>query len=205
MISDAKITVYTVGHSTHPVDRFLDLLVANDVTAVADVRSSPFSRHNPQFNKDVLRAALFRRKISYVFVGKELGARSDDPSCYEDGQVQYARLAATELFKSGIERVMSGAQKYRVALMCAEKEPLDCHRTLLVSRALESRDVSIMHILSDGSIEPQSKTMSRLLDIVGLPQDDMFRSHKSLVETACKLREQKIAYVDASHIEQVNP
>lgn len=205
MFSDAEITVYTIGHSTHPIDRFLELLVASDVTAVADVRSSPFSRHNPQFNKDVLRAALFRRGISYVFVGKELGARSDDPCCYEDGQVQYARLAETELFKSGIERVMRGAQKYRVALMCAEKEPLDCHRTLLVSRVLESRGASIVHILSDGTVEPQAKTMSRLLDMMGLPQEDMFRSHNELVGMACKLRERKIAYVDVSHDEQVNP
>jgi len=122
-----------------------------------------------------------------------------------DGQVQYDRLAETELFKSGIERVMSGARKFRVALMCAEKEPLDCHRTLLVSRALESKEASIVHILSDGTVEPQAHTMSRLLNMMGLPQEDMFRSHKDLVDTACKLREQKIAYVEASHVGQVNP
>jgi uncharacterized protein (DUF488 family) len=98
-----------------------------------------------------------------VFVGKELGGRPEDPSCYENGKVQYDRLAATELFKSGIDRVLVGAQKYRVALMCAEKEPLNCHRTLLVGRVLENRGTSIMHILSDGSVEPQDRTMSRLI------------------------------------------
>lgn len=192
----SPITVHTVGHSTHAVEKFLDLLERNGVTAIADVRSSPFSRHNPQFNKDTLSAELKKRGIAYIFVGKELGARSDDPACYEGGKVRYDRLARTSIFKAGLDRVLSGAQKYRIALMCAEKEPLDCHRTLLVSRALEQLGVSIVHILSDGSTEAQPETMSRLLDLVGLPQEDMFRSHDELVATACELREQKIAYVD---------
>jgi uncharacterized protein (DUF488 family) len=198
----SPITVYTVGHSTHAVEQFLDLLERNGVTAIADVRSSPFSRHNPQFNKDTLSVELKKRGIAYVFVGKELGARSDDPACYEGGRVRYDRLAQTSIFKAGLDRVLSGAQKYRIALMCAEKEPLDCHRTLLVSRALEQLGVSIVHILSDGSTEAQPKTMSRLLDLVGLPHEDMFRSHDELVATACELREQKIAYVDEALAEQ---
>jgi len=198
----SPITVYTVGHSTHAVEKFLDLLERNGVTAIADVRSSPFSRHNPQFNRDTLSAELKKRGIAYGFVGKELGARSDDPACYEGGKVRYDRLAQTSIFKAGLDRVLSGAQKYRIALMCAEKEPLDCHRTLLVSRALEQLGVSIVHILSDGSTEVQPKTMSRLLDLVGLPQEDMFRSHDELVATACELREQKIAYVDEALAEQ---
>lgn len=189
-------TLYTVGHSNHSIEQFLDLLTRNGITAVADVRSHPFSRHNPQFNREVLTAALKARGIAYVFVGKELGARSDDPACYEAGKVRYGRLAETQIFKAGIERVLSGAQKYRVALLCAEKEPLDCHRTLLVGRALERRGATIVHILADGSTEVQPQTMSRLLDLVGLPQADMFRSHDELVEAACELREQKIAYVD---------
>lgn len=198
----SPITIYTIGHSTHTIDKFLDLLERNGVTALADVRSSPFSRHNPQFNKDVLSAELKKRGVAYVFVGKELGARSDDLSCYEGGKVRYGRLAKTSIFKAGIERVLSGAQKYRIALMCAEKEPLDCHRTLLVSRTLEQRGASIVHILADGSTEAQTQAMSRLLDLVGLPQEDMFRSRDELVAMACELREEKIAYVDEALAEQ---
>lgn len=191
-------TIFTIGHSIHPIERFLDLLEMNGITAVADVRSSPFSRHNPQFNKDTLPEDLKQRDIAYVFVGKELGARSDDSSCYDRGKIRYGRLAGTSIFKAGIERVLSGARKYRVALMCAEKEPLDCHRTLLVSRALEQRGVSILHILADGSAEPQPRTMCRLLDLTGLPQVDMFCSHEQLIERACEMREEKIAHVDES-------
>ncbi len=196
MSTSARPTVYTVGHSTHSIEQFLRLLEMNGITAIADVRSRPFSRHNPQFNREPLSDALKSAGVAYVFAGKELGARSDDPACYENGQVQYDRLARTELFRSGIDRVLKGAQQYRVALMCAEKEPLDCHRTLLVARALEREGAIIKHVLADGGVEEQSETMSRLLDMVGLPQQDMFRSREDLVEAACRKRERKIAYLD---------
>lgn len=90
---------------------------------------------------------------------------SNDESCYEDGKVQYHRLAATPLFKQGIDRVLTGGGKFRVAIMCAEKEPLDCHRTLLVSRALQQRGASIAHILADGTVETQAQAMARLAGI----------------------------------------
>jgi uncharacterized protein (DUF488 family) len=187
-------TLYTVGHSNHSIEKFISLLTANGITAVADVRSRPFSRRHPQFNKERLAAALAEHGIAYVFLGKELGARSEDPSCYENGKVQYPRLAATPAFKSGIERVLAGAAKFRVALLRAEKEPLDCHRTLLVSRALESAGASIAHILADASLEPQEKTMSRLIELVGLSKQDLFQ-RDDLIAAACRLREDKIAYV----------
>ena len=192
------MAAYTVGHSNHTIQRFVELLTMNDISAIADVRSSPFSKHNPQFNKDALSSALRRQNIAYVFVGKELGARSEDPTCYVNGQVSYQKISETALFESGIERVLKGMRNYKVALMCAEKEPLDCHRTLLVGRALEKKGIAISHILADGSVESNPRTMARLLDMVGLPQDDMFRSHDELVEKACEMREQKIAYVEAS-------
>jgi uncharacterized protein (DUF488 family) len=188
------VQLYTVGHSNHPIEKFIALLTANGINAVADVRSRPFSRRHPQFNKERLAAQLTQHGIAYVFLGKELGARSEDPACYEDGKVQYARLAATAAFKTGIERVLAGAEKFRLALMCAEKEPLDCHRTLLVSRALERTGASIAHILADGSVELQASTMSRLIDLVGLPKEDMFRERDDLIAAACRLREDKIAY-----------
>ncbi len=131
--------IFTVGHSTHSAELFLALLRQHQVVAVADVRSSPFSQFNPQFNREPLEQCLKANGIRYVFLGKELGARSEDRSCYLDGRVQYGRLAQTPLFQSGLDRVLQGAAKYRVALMCAEKEPLECHRTLLVAKALAER------------------------------------------------------------------
>jgi uncharacterized protein (DUF488 family) len=187
--------IYTVGHSNHPIEKFVGLLTGNGITAIADVRSRPFSRRHPQFNKDRLAATLAEHGIAYLFLGKELGARSEDPAHYEGGKVQYSRLAATAVFQSGVERVLEAANAHRLALMCAEKEPLDCHRTLLVARNLEAKGVTILHILSDGSLEPQAQTMSRLIGMVRLPKDDLFQDHAALVDAACKLREDKIAYV----------
>lgn len=188
--------VLTVGHSTHPFDTFVELLKRHEVTALADVRSAPFSRFNPQFNKDILERNLKSHSIKYVFLGRELGARSNDPSCYENGRVQYARLARTEQFRQGIERVMRGAQEHRIALMCAEREPLECHRTLLVARALEEKGVSVDHILGSGGLETHYAAMERLLDVTGLPRDDLFRSREELIGQALAQQEEKVAYVD---------
>ncbi len=186
-------TIFTVGHSNHPIEKFLHLLTQHAITAVADVRSQPFSRRHPQFNKERLAASLAQNGIAYVFVGAELGARPTDESCYEGGQVQYHRIAATPLFDQGLDRVLVGARQFRVALMCAEKEPLDCHRTLLVSRALEKRGVAIAHILADGSIEHHAQTMTRLIRLVRLDAEDLFTDAAALTEQACRLRESKIA------------
>lgn len=192
------MTVYTIGHSNHPIEKFVALLTSNGITAIGDVRSRPFSRRNPQFNKDRLAATLAGHGIAYVFLGRELGARSEDLSCYEGGKVRYDRLMTTALFESGLERVLSGAEKYRLALMCAEKEPLDCHRTLLVCRALEKHGTPLMHILSDGSTESHDQTMSRLVKLVGLSKSDLFLNQSELIAAACKIREEKVAYVRPS-------
>jgi uncharacterized protein (DUF488 family) len=195
-MSPQRNVVYTIGHSTHTIEAFLELLRKHSVTAVVDVRSAPFSRFNPQFNRDTLQGSLAAHAIKYVFLGRELGARSDDPSCYEGGRVQYARLARTASFKAGLDRVVEDASRHHIALMCAEKEPLECHRTLLIGRALVALGVDIEHILADGTLEPHERSMTRLLDIVGLPQQDLFSSREQLIEEAMARQEQRIAYVD---------
>ena len=115
----------TVGHSNHPIERFLGLLQSHGIAAVADVRSTPYSRFNPQFRREKLQTALAAAGIQYVFLGEELGARSQDPACYDaDGRVSYARLAQTDLFRKGIARLKAGMADHRISLMCAEREPL---------------------------------------------------------------------------------
>ncbi len=191
-----KIEVLTIGHSTHAFQRFADLLSAHGVTAIADVRSAPYSRYQPEFNRELLHRSLADTGIAYVFLGTELGARPNDPSLYEDGRVQFDRVAATERFHDGLDRVLQGATRYRLALMCAEKEPLDCHRTLLVGRELEARGVLISHILVDGQLEPSLVAMSRLLRLFKLPEEDLFRTRDDLVAEACRQQSKRIAYVD---------
>ena len=129
-------TIYTIGHSTHEIGTFVALLMKHGIDAIADVRSAPYSRRQPQFNCKALANVLRSHGIAYVFLGRELGARSDDPACYEKGRVKHRLLARTPLFLSGIERIRDGSHRMNIALMCAEREPLDCHRTILVARQL---------------------------------------------------------------------
>jgi uncharacterized protein (DUF488 family) len=194
-----SLTLYTVGHSNHTCDVFLSLLTAHGVTAVADVRSTPYSRRNPQFNRDDIRAALKSLGIQYVFLGKELGARSNDDSCYVNDKIRYSMLAQTPLFKSGIERLLEGARSHRIALMCAEKDPLDCHRTILVSRELVLRGANILHILSDGSIETQDEALRRLVRRLKLGGEDLFRSEGVTIEEAYERQGNLIAYDRAAY------
>lgn len=189
-------TVLTIGHSTHPIDRFLALLDTHGITAIADVRSAPYSRFQPQFNREPLQQALKKHGIAYVFLGRELGARSEDGACYEDGRVQYRRLAGTDLFQSGLDRVVEGAHSYRLAILCAEREPLECHRTFLVGRELEARGVSVAHIHADGRVETHADALTRLLAVLGMPDTDLFKTREQLIEEACALQEGRIAYVD---------
>lgn len=193
--------ILTIGHSTHPIERFMALLREHGVTALADVRSAPFSRFNPQFNKDALQKSLKEAGIAYIFLGKELGARSSDRSLYEKGRVQYDRLARTELFRSGIARVRKGALEHRVALMCAEKEPLECHRTLLVAKALVREGEAVAHIHADGHLESHADAMRRLLDVTGMPPPDMLSCEAELIEEASRRQEAKVAYVEEEQAE----
>lgn len=193
-MSEQYNPVFTIGHSTHSIGAFVGLLRQHGVTELADVRSAPFSRFNPQFNKNALEGELISHSIRYVFLGRELGARSDDPSCYEDGRVQYARLSTSPSFHRGIGRLKADVRDHRVAVMCAEREPLECHRTLLVARALDAEGMEVNHILSDGSLERHQDTMERLLDVVGLPHEDLFRSKDELVTEALSRQEDRIAY-----------
>ncbi len=196
-------SAFTIGHSNHSIERFVALLRQHGVTALVDVRSAPYSRFHPQFSRKALEGALRENGIAYVFLGKELGARSQDPSCYENGRVQYGRLAKTSLFRQGVERVKKGINSQRIALMCAEKEPLECHRTLLVSRALEREGVSVAHIHADGHVESHSDAMVRLLGLVGLPATDLFNSQDELIEEACAKQEERVAYVDEHSAHEV--
>jgi uncharacterized protein (DUF488 family) len=184
----------TVGHSNHPIAHFLKLLQGQGVTLLADVRSTPYSRFNPQFRRDALAEALAEQGIEYLFLGEELGARSKDPSCYDEGRVSYRKLAATELFRHGIDRVLAAAKTHTVAIMCAEKDPLDCHRTILVARELVERGESVAHILATGDIASHEQVMERLRDKLKLGPADLFGGDVN--EQAYELRGQQIAYVD---------
>ncbi len=159
------MTIWTLGHSTHELPALLSVLRGHEVEVVADVRSQPFSQFNPQFNRDSLRAALLDANIKYVFLGAELGGRPPEPDFYDsDGHVLYSAVAKTERFNSGLQRLLAGADRYRVAMLCSEEDPIHCHRRLLVGRVLVNRGIAIVHIRGDGSTVHDK-------DLGPLPQD----------------------------------
>lgn len=198
----AARTVFTLGHSTHAIDRFIELLRLHGVSAVADVRSSPYSRMNPQFNREIVKNALKQRGVAYSFLGRELGARPEDPACYVDGRARYDLIARTPLFGSGLERVADGSRRYRIALVCAEKDPTTCHRALLVCRHLIEQGFSIKHILADGKIEDHEASLRRLAVQVGASLDDLFRSYDEVVEDIYTRRARDIEYVQTKPAEE---
>ncbi|MGV9776608.1 DUF488 domain-containing protein [Streptosporangium sp. NPDC003464] len=187
-------TLLTIGHSTHSFSSFLSLLRQHGITAVADVRSIPISRFTPQFNRDIVKRNLYDAGIKYVFLGKELGARTNDATCYVDGRVQYRRLAQTPEFSNGIGRLLKGARTERIAIMCTEQEPLDCHRTVLIARVIAEHGVAIDHIHGDGNTESHALAMRRLMAKFGLDEADLLYTPAERLEEALSRQECQIAY-----------
>ena len=194
---DAQPMVFTVGHSNHPPAVFANLLVRHGIDEIIDVRSAPYSRYSPQFNYEGIQQMLDNIGIGYTYLGGELGGRPADRACYDaDGRVRYDRVAATDSFDDALRRVARVAEDSRIALLCTEKEPLECHRTLLVARALVDRGVDVAHILADGILEDHADAMLRLVEIHKLPPNgDMFRSPADVIEEALTRQARKFAYI----------
>lgn len=188
--------IFTVGHSNVDSEAFVALLRRHAVTVVADVRSQPYSRFLPHFNRDPLKASLRAAEIGYVFLGRELGVRPDDPTCYVDGIARYERIAATAPFREGIARLLRGQRTARIALLCAEKDPLTCHRTILVCRHLRRPGLAIWHILGDGTLESHEQAEQRLIRLHGLHQASFLdpRTPAETLEEAYDRQAARIAY-----------
>jgi uncharacterized protein (DUF488 family) len=193
--------VYTIGHSNGTAEHLLAMLDQHGITAIADVRSQPYSRFNPQFNREALASALKNSGRDYVFLGQELGARSEDRSCYREGRAQYALIAQTPLFERGIERLLAGMEKSRVAILCAEKEPLGCHRSILIARYLHERGIGIRHILEDGSLEDHEASLLRLLALHGMQENNLFQTRDELIAVAYEKQAGQIEF-SASQVSQ---
>jgi uncharacterized protein (DUF488 family) len=194
MASDRN-TLMTIGHTTHALDAFMAMLKLHGVTAVADVRSQPYSRRLEQFNREMLAGELEAAGIRYAFMGDELGARREEAECYDGDRADYRRIAELPKFRAGLDRVRQLAYRSRIALMCAEKEPLDCHRTILVCRHL-CDEFPIEHILADGATEEHAQTEKRLVRQMGVCRT-LFEPEltgEQLIQQAYDLRGEQIAY-----------
>jgi uncharacterized protein (DUF488 family) len=172
--------LFSIGHSNIPAERFVGMLRNVGVNAIADVRSTPASRRFPWFSSKNLAPRLQADGMDYMWFGDSLGGRPRDSSLYRDGIADYEKMAQQPDFCAGLDRLLklATASQHRVCLMCAEREPLDCHRCLLVSRALAERGYAVGHILHDGALEPHAVTEQRLL-ADSEPDGDLFVTGQS--------------------------
>lgn len=145
--------ILTIGHSNVPAERIIELLKQHGIKVLVDVRSVPYSRYNPQFNRETFQCTLEATGVEYAYAGQYLGGRPDDPTCYEGGQVQYERIVAKPWYQKGIDRLLEIADGQQVAIMCSEEDPLHCHRHNLVTQTLLKRGVIVWHIRSNGQLE----------------------------------------------------
>lgn len=190
--------LFTIGHSNHPLEYFVELILAHRLSVIADVRSSPYSKYSPHFAKDVLEIALRNANINYIFLGRELGAQRSEHGCYVDGQAKYDSIANLLAFRRGLEKVLQEVERHRIAVMCSESDPIVCHRAILVCRELKKicPDLKITHILGDGTEELQATLEKRLIKLHKL-QPELFgelTSTSGLIERAYDLQAEKIAF-----------
>lgn len=189
-------TVWTIGHSTHTLEQFTAMLQEAEITAIADVRSTPFSRHLPQFNQLELKDALREVGIAYSFLGDLLGGRPKHKHLYVDGVANYEAMAKTDDFRLGLRRVQNGIKQFRIALMCSEHDPMDCHRCLLVSRELHQIGIEIAHIRPLGHSLSQTDIEEQLLAEANInpQQSDFLSSPKEQLSAAYRERARKVAF-----------
>ena len=188
-------TVFTIGHSTHTLEVFLNLLEDYNIDTIVDVRSTPSSKFNPHFNSEPLNRFLNKHRKKYVFLGHQLGARSKDPEHYDkNGRVVYDFLEKGTNFKKGIDNIISEREKgAKIALMCAEKDPSMCHRSILVCKNIIKSGIDVRHILSNGTLEQQQEMEQRLMtNLKILP--DLLRSEDECIKEVYRVQGEKIAF-----------
>jgi len=156
------VRVYTIGHSSHGAERFVELLRGHGVEVVVDTRSVPVSRYAPQFDREALKELVAAAGVKYLWLGDAVGGRPRDERCYDaEGRVLYGRVAAQAEFLEAVERIERGAAEFRVALLCSEEDPAHCHRRLLIARVLMGRGAEVLHIRGDGTLETDAEVARR--------------------------------------------
>ncbi len=199
---DPMNEILTVGYGNRDIEAFVALLRRYGVEVVCDVRSTPYSARYESFNRETLRALLRDSRIKYLYLGELLGARPSDPDLYVAGRASYEAMERSSIYRQGIERLETGMDSYRIAVMCAEKDPLDCHRAVLIGRMLVRDGLSVQHIGSDGELESHVTLERRMLNRYGLLQGSLFDSSSDFAALAAayERRGAELAYdVDAAY------
>ena len=158
---DGKVPIYTIGYGARSFDAFLAVLQAQDIAYLIDVRSAPYSKFKPEFSKNALEAARKAAGLSYVYMGDTLGGQPKDESCYEDGKVLYDRVKERTFFLEGLGRLRRVHERgLRVAIMCSEGKPEQCHRTVLIGQALADAGIPVAHIDENDCLIGQDEALA---------------------------------------------
>jgi len=195
----SPLDLFTIGHSNQEMSDLLGVLLRHEIKMVCDVRSRPGSFRFPQFNREPLMAQLANAKIIYQFFGDQFGGRPLDPRYYrEDGLVDYAARRKAPDFQQGLDRLLGFAQKAPIVLMCAEEDPLHCHRFLLICPALVQRAVAPVHIRRGGGHESQGDAEDRLLQLHGfadVTSNSLFaHGRQAALEDALRLQSERYGF-----------
>ena len=188
---------FTIGHSNHPIENFIDLLRSNEIDSVVDVRSTPYSKYARDYNQEVFETSLTKNNIEYLFKGNELGARFTDPLLKDnDGKIDFEKVGSSAFFTEAIDRLIEVFHNHKTAIMCSEKYPVDCHRFSLLSRALVNKNINVMHILADNQVV---ENIDLEKDIMNehksqLSFFDLNKNEEDLLSEAYKDINKKIAY-----------
>ncbi len=192
--------IYTIGHSNHPIDYFLELLNYKSITCIVDVRSIPASSYNPQYNKENLRNFLKNHNVFYMHFGEEFGAKHTEAELLDSfGKVDFDKVRKTQKFLDGVNRLNNGLDKgYNISLMCSEADPFDCHRFSMVSYYLVRNGFNVDHILKDKTVISNNDLEKRLLKKYDkkIPKTSLFETYSEIdqLNLAYRLRNMDVAY-----------
>lgn len=156
--SGEGVSLYTIGHSRHTIDAFIDLARRHGISLIVDVRGQPYSRFNPQYNRERFRDALAEHGIDYSWLGDRLSGRPTKAEFYgTDGKVMWDELSRWPALHEGLAKVLGRAASERLALVCAEEDPMRCHRRFLLTPPLAELGARVLHIRGDGSLQTEEE------------------------------------------------
>ena len=196
--------IYTIGHSNYTIEKLIDMLKKYNINCVVDIRGTPYSKYNVQFDKEIIRYTLTKAGFIYIYMAKEFAAKRDNKESYnKEGYSDFEKVIYEDDFKNGIERLKNGCEKgYRIALLGAMQDPIRCHRSILVGRALVENGFNVKHILDDYSIVYQTDIEKSLLEKYFEDRNQMTidyilgtnKSEKEMIEESYRLANKEIGY-----------
>ena len=199
-----KIEIYTLGHSNYPFDKFIEILKKYDINCVVDIRSTPYSKYNTQYNKEFLHETLKNLGYTYIYMADEFGAKRRTRNSYNDeGYADFDKVILEEDFKKGIERLKVGcAKNYKIVLLGAMQEPIRCPRAILLGRELIKEGFNVKHIMHEGDLKTQDELEEQLLEKYfeernQLTMDSLLgnaMSREDMIKESYKLANKEIGY-----------